>query len=325
MWPNKRRKFQNSATTITREKHQFTETEPGTEQIVEILHGTENPKLSPQESSTMRAELKQELGLTVDVPLEEWEPDRRINIWGTISQLFTQPRYVGAIAAVAGVALMAIVLVGGTATSTEDLALPAPTAVMETEPTISESSQKTGEDSDSFTSQEPAAEMGATTPAAVGATDSDGGVLRDTQETAEDSINSVKTQVLPIGELILDESGNIVVEKTTVVNFFASWCPPCREELPTFTQLADNYSSQIDFIGIATKDDLAATEQLIAEAGIAYPNYNDPDGTLFTHYNGFGMPTTLIIEPNGNITSHTGTVYYDDFSQQLDTILAQDQ
>jgi cytochrome c biogenesis protein CcmG/thiol:disulfide interchange protein DsbE len=88
-----------------------------------------------------------------------------------------------------------------------------------------------------------------------------------------------------------------------VVNFWASWCPPCREEAPLFQALWERYRDQgVVFLGVTYVDSERNSRAFIDEFGITYPNAPDV-GTYITkeQYHITGVPETFVIDQDGNI------------------------
>ncbi len=104
--------------------------------------------------------------------------------------------------------------------------------------------------------------------------------------------------------------------KTIFLNFWATWCPPCKAEIPTlisFVNTLDNTSNTL-IIGIdaaTSEKSLHAIKQYMHTHGINYPVIPDSKGTIAASYNIRSLPTTLVISPDGIITGrHTGVVDY---------------
>lgn len=99
-----------------------------------------------------------------------------------------------------------------------------------------------------------------------------------------------------------------------VVNFFASWCPACITELPSFERAAQDYSGRVAFLGVDEQDDAAAGLSLARDARVTYPLVQDTsDGRLFRLIHGTGMPTTVFLDSNRTIRQ----VYSGELSGEL--------
>ena len=87
-----------------------------------------------------------------------------------------------------------------------------------------------------------------------------------------------------------------------VVNFFASWCPACITELPSFERAAQTYRGRVAFLGVDEQDDAAAGLKLARGAGVSYRLVQDTgDNRLFRLIHGTGMPTTVFFASDGSI------------------------
>jgi cytochrome c biogenesis protein CcmG, thiol:disulfide interchange protein DsbE len=94
-----------------------------------------------------------------------------------------------------------------------------------------------------------------------------------------------------------------------VVNFWASWCPPCVAEMrDAFEPLHQELGEQVTFLGVNLQDNADAAGDVVEQTGVTYDLARD-DGTLFTAFGGFGMPLTALIDEDGTVVArHTGAL-----------------
>lgn len=86
-----------------------------------------------------------------------------------------------------------------------------------------------------------------------------------------------------------------------VLNFWATWCPPCVGEMPDFDTVAQEVADEVAFLGVDVQDAPRRAEPFVAELGITYDLAVDPDRELFSEVGGFGMPTTLFVDAEGTV------------------------
>jgi cytochrome c biogenesis protein CcmG/thiol:disulfide interchange protein DsbE len=98
--------------------------------------------------------------------------------------------------------------------------------------------------------------------------------------------------------------------KVVFLNFWASWCPPCREEAPLLEQAWHRYKDQgIVFLGVDFQDTDEAARSFLREFGITYMNGRDPTGRIAIDYGVYGIPETFFIDREGRITyKHIGAL-----------------
>ena len=102
-----------------------------------------------------------------------------------------------------------------------------------------------------------------------------------------------------------------------VMNFWGSWCTPCREEAPVLGALARQFSgARVRFVGVDIRDDPASAEAFMHTYRIGYPSLNDPNDLIALDFRTTappaGIPTTLVIDPIGQIAARViGPVSYD--------------
>jgi thiol-disulfide isomerase/thioredoxin len=87
-----------------------------------------------------------------------------------------------------------------------------------------------------------------------------------------------------------------------VLNLWASWCVPCRIEMPAIDSVA-NRRPDILFLGIAVRDTEAAARAFADEVGVGYPLGYDIDGTILEKYPILGLPATWIIAGDGTVAA----------------------
>jgi thiol-disulfide isomerase/thioredoxin len=101
--------------------------------------------------------------------------------------------------------------------------------------------------------------------------------------------------------------------RPVVVNFWASWCPPCLAEMPEFERVHRRLAGRVAFLGVNQHDQPRAAEELARSTGVTYPLAVDPAGRAFDAFGGLGMPTTALIRADGTVA--------DIFAGQLDETL----
>ncbi|MFP5318203.1 MAG: TlpA family protein disulfide reductase [Acidimicrobiia bacterium] len=87
-----------------------------------------------------------------------------------------------------------------------------------------------------------------------------------------------------------------------VVNFWASWCVPCREEAPELEAFARRWSGRgVRLVGIVYNDERAAAVEFRDRYGLTYPQAIDPGGRTAIDYGVFGVPETYVVAPDGTV------------------------
>jgi len=83
-----------------------------------------------------------------------------------------------------------------------------------------------------------------------------------------------------------------------VINLWASWCTPCRKELPQYQAFAEKNAGKVEVLGIDFQETRpAAARQLARETGVQYPLFSDPDGDL----RAIGLPKVILVDPEGRV------------------------
>lgn len=112
---------------------------------------------------------------------------------------------------------------------------------------------------------------------------------------------------------VTDLDGNEVhlsdfVGKPVVLNFWASWCGPCKSEMPDFDQFYAKYGEDIHFVMVNATDGSRETvdtaSAFIAEQGYSFPVYYDTEYDASITYNVTGLPTTYFIDAEGYLVAY---------------------
>ena len=143
----------------------------------------------------------------------------------------------------------------------------------------------------------------------------DAGPILTESETVRKIVNHLRIrQATEVGKPYIDIAGadarkpeatlklsDILAEgKPVLVDFWASWCGPCRREIPHIKACAEKYATDVNVVGIAVWDEMPATQQAMQELGITWPViFNEREAT--DAYGVSGIPHILLIAPDGTI------------------------
>lgn len=89
--------------------------------------------------------------------------------------------------------------------------------------------------------------------------------------------------------------------KPVLLNFWASWCPPCRKEMPELQKFHERYGDQITLIGVNWGENARTVKEFLESFGVRYLNLLDERGTAFVLYRLTGIPESFFIDPEGYI------------------------
>ena len=113
--------------------------------------------------------------------------------------------------------------------------------------------------------------------------------------------------------------------RVVMVNFWATWCGPCRQEMPQLNRLYEKYkSSGFVLLGVNVDDDVAKAAELAAKLGVTFPVLLDTEKTVSKLYDVSTMPSTVIIDRDGKVRYvHKGylTGYEDTYDKQVRELL----
>ena len=116
---------------------------------------------------------------------------------------------------------------------------------------------------------------------------------------------------------LFDLAAHVAVgDKPVVLNLWASWCPPCRAEMPAIN-VASQRHPEVQFVGVAVNDDPDKAAEFAAEIDVSYTIAID-DGTVEDAYPVLGLPGTFFINSDGTIAKrHFGVVTVDSLDDDI--------
>jgi thiol-disulfide isomerase/thioredoxin len=129
--------------------------------------------------------------------------------------------------------------------------------------------------------------------------------------------------------LVNDLDGNVISTanwhgKVVIVNFWATWCPPCRDEIPEMIELANRYKDRLQIIGVSQDDDASPKEvrEFAQHMGINYPIVMGSQA-FSTEYGGVpALPTSFIVNTDGRIVQkHTGLYPIEVYDNEVRSLL----
>jgi peroxiredoxin len=125
-----------------------------------------------------------------------------------------------------------------------------------------------------------------------------GGMLNKRQSTPKISGQTLDGQQLDV---------NTLRGKVVVLNFYASWCGPCRAETPLLEKVyQQEHAAGVDMVGVLYKDTKANGSSFREHAGVTYPSLVDTDGTLLPKFKGVnasGIPVTFVLARDGKVAA----------------------
>lgn len=105
--------------------------------------------------------------------------------------------------------------------------------------------------------------------------------------------------------------------KVVVLNFWASWCAPCRQEMPILQRVWTEFRARgVVVLGVDVLDDVEDAAAFLKALKITYPNAHDPGQGRMNAYQVTGLPTTFFIDQNGRIRSRVSGGYLDERGYQ---------
>ena len=147
-------------------------------------------------------------------------------------------------------------------------------------------------------SARPAADADTDGSAAVPADVADCEAFAADGASADDGLPALRLPCLAGGpDVFLDDLG----DRPVLVNLWASWCAPCREEMPLIEDAYARSGDRIGFLGVNTEDPRSAAVSLLADLDVTFAHLVDQEGRLLAGLGLPGLPVTLAVAPDGRV------------------------
>jgi thiol-disulfide isomerase/thioredoxin len=111
--------------------------------------------------------------------------------------------------------------------------------------------------------------------------------------------------------------------KPLVVNFWATWCDPCKAEMPRLARAAKKYAGRVDFLGVDVQDDSTLAARFAARAGVTYRSVADPRRAVVGKEGIFGLPVTQFYTAAGRQRekAHQGEIKSGELNDAIERLL----
>lgn len=111
--------------------------------------------------------------------------------------------------------------------------------------------------------------------------------------------------------------------KAVVLDFWASWCGPCKEQVPILDELAKRYQEEnVVVVGVNTGDERDSAVQFLKARGVAYASVFDGTGQVAMSYGVRGLPTLMVLDRQGKIAAvRQGVVPKAELAALIDSVL----
>lgn len=89
--------------------------------------------------------------------------------------------------------------------------------------------------------------------------------------------------------------------KPVFLNFWATWCPPCRAEMPDLQKMYEKYASKMHFVAVNARESKGTIAEFLKANGYSFPVLLDSSGSVLNTYRVTGIPTSFVLDSQGII------------------------
>lgn len=153
------------------------------------------------------------------------------------------------------------------------------------------------------------------------------------QDAETDSSSDQRQQAVDF--TVFDDQGQEVrlsdfYGKPVVVNFWATWCGYCKQEMPDFQETYDAYKDQVNFLMIQSTDGSRETKEMgqayIQEEGFTFPVYYDENREAVYLYSVYSLPTTILLDAEGRVAAYNpGLVEKEPLTAAIEQLLKEQE
>jgi len=151
-------------------------------------------------------------------------------------------------------------------------------------------------------------------------------------EVAEDTEEVEQEPIIAPDFTVLDKEGNEVhlsdfAGKPVVINFWATWCGPCKSELPAFDEMYQTYGEDMVFLMLNVtdggRDTVDSVKAFVEENGFSFPVYYDTTLMASAMYGASSIPLTVFILPDGTLAGgYRGAISGETLEQSIQIVLS---
>ncbi|HEX2978796.1 MAG TPA: redoxin domain-containing protein [Anaerolineaceae bacterium] len=131
----------------------------------------------------------------------------------------------------------------------------------------------------------------------------------------------------PVPDFTLEDlEGNSVTlsqyrGRSVILNFWATWCVPCKNEMPLLEEQSREYADELVVLGVNAREGRELASAFVDEIGVSFPILLEQAGNVIGAYQVRGYPTTFFIDPDGNLRAvHIGELNSESIGRYLEAL-----